>query len=69
MPSLWRAHLDTVAYNESRVGRGPMITRFVIDATKPLEKEFEIKTEPDEYLMSTMKLEDYLNQGVRITEE
>ncbi len=60
MAGLWGAHLDPGAYNESRMGRGPMTTRLVIDATKPLEKEFEIKTEPDEHLMSTMKLQDYL---------
>ena len=60
MPGVKGAHLDPVSYNESRTGRGPMTTHLVIDATKPVEREFEIKIEPDEHLWKTMKLEDYL---------
>ncbi len=60
LPGIKGAHLDPVSYNEDRTGRGPMTTRLIIDATKPVEKEFEIKIEPDEHLWNTMKLEDYL---------
>ena len=62
LPGVKGAHLDPVAYNESRTGRGPMTTRLIIDATKPVEREFEIKTEPDARLWKTMKLEDYLDK-------
>ena len=63
LPGVKGAHLDPVSYNESRTGRGPMTTHLVIDATKPIEREFEIKTEPDEHLWNTLKLEDYLGEG------
>jgi 2,5-furandicarboxylate decarboxylase 1 len=62
MPGVKGAHLDPVAYNEGRTGRGPMTTHLVIDATKPVEREFEIKTEPDPRLWKTMRLEDYLDK-------
>jgi UbiD family decarboxylase len=60
LPGVKGAHLDPVSYNESRTGRGPMTTHLIIDATKPVEREFEIKIEPDEHLWKTMRLEDYL---------
>jgi len=62
LPGVKGAHLDPVSYNESRAGRGPMTTRLVIDATKPVEREFEIKTEPDPRLWKSMRLEDYLDK-------
>jgi 3-polyprenyl-4-hydroxybenzoate decarboxylase len=62
LPGVKGAHLDPVSYNESRTGRGPMTTRLVIDATKPVEREFEIKTEPDARLWKTMRLEEYLDK-------
>lgn len=60
LPGIKGAHLDPVSYNEGRTGRGPMTTRLIIDATKPVEKDFEIKIEPDEQLWNTIRLEDYL---------
>ncbi len=63
LPNVKGAHLDPVSYNESREGRGPMTTHLVIDATKPVEGEFEVKIESDEHLWNTMKLEDYLKKA------
>jgi len=54
------AHLDPVSYNEARTGRGPMTTHLVIDATRPVEKEFEKRIEPDPELWRKMELKDYL---------
>ncbi|MBI4199139.1 MAG: UbiD family decarboxylase [Chloroflexi bacterium] len=60
LPGVKGAHLDPVSYGESRPHRGPMTTHLVIDATRPVEHEFEVKIEPDEHLWKRMKLEDYL---------
>ena len=60
MPGVKGAHLDPVSYNEARTGRGPMTTHLVIDATRPVEKEFEKKIEPDPELWRRMELKDYL---------
>jgi 2,5-furandicarboxylate decarboxylase 1 len=60
MPGVKGAHLDPVSYNEARTGRGPMTTHLVIDATRPVEKEFEKKIEPDSELWRKMELKDYL---------
>ncbi len=60
LPGVKGAHLDPVSYNEARTGRGPMTTHLVIDATRPVEQEFEIKIEPDAQLWNTISLEDYL---------
>ena len=60
MPGVKGAHLDPVSYSEDRDERGPMTTRLVIDATKPLEREFEIKNEPDQELMKILNLDDFV---------
>ena len=60
LPGVKGALLDPVSYNETRTGRGPMTTHLVIDATKPVEQDFEIKIEPDEALWQAIDLEDYL---------
>ena len=60
MPGVKGAHLDPVSYNEARTGRGPMTTHLVIDATRPVEKEFEKKIEPDPELWRKIDLKEYL---------
>jgi len=60
LPRVKGAHLDPVSYNEARSGRGPMTTHLVVDASCPVEKEFERKIEPDKLLWNRIKLEDYL---------
>lgn len=60
LPRVKGAHLDPVSYNEARTGRGPMTTHLVIDATRPVEKEFERKIEPDEILWDKLDLKEYL---------
>ncbi len=37
-----------------------MTTHLVIDATRPVEQEFDIKIEPDETLWDAIDLDDYL---------
>jgi 2,5-furandicarboxylate decarboxylase 1 len=60
LPRVKGAHLDPVSYNEARTGRGPMTTQLVIDATRPVEKDFEQKIEPDPALWAKIGLEEYL---------
>lgn len=60
LPGVKGAHLDPVSYNESRSGRGPMTTHLVVDATRPVEGEFETKIEPDPELWQKIRLDDYL---------
>ncbi|MBI2985960.1 MAG: UbiD family decarboxylase [Deltaproteobacteria bacterium] len=56
-------HLSPVAYNEAReplVEGGPMQTRVIIDATKPLHIPFSTAIEPAWDLYNSMKVEDYI---------
>ena len=62
LPGVKGAHLDPVSYNEARTGRGPMTTHLVIDATRPVEKEFETRIEPDPELWRKIDLDEYLKQ-------
>ena len=56
-------HLSPVSYNEARepiVEGGPMQTRVIIDATRPLHIPFSTTIEPDWDLWESMKVEDYI---------
>ncbi len=56
-------HLSPVSYNEARdpvVEGGPMQTRVIIDATRPLHIPFSTTIEPDWDLWETMKVEEYI---------
>ena len=57
------AHLSPMAYNEARepgVELGPMQTRVIIDATRPLHMPFSITIEPDWDIYNAMKVEEYV---------
>lgn len=57
-------HLSPTCYNEARepvVEGGPMQTRVIIDATKPLHVPFSIPVEPAWDLLKSIKPEDYIS--------
>lgn len=60
IPGLTADHLDPNAYNESRQKKGDMMTKMVIDATKPLDSTFPTRVTPPKELWSSMRLEDYI---------
>ena len=60
IPGVTGAHLDPTAYDETRLKRGPMTTKMIIDATKPVTLPFATRITPPQDLWDSMKLEDYL---------
>lgn len=52
--------LDPCSYDETRLKRGWMRTKLVIDATKPVEVPFAIPITPSKELWESMNLEDYI---------
>ncbi|MBI2319734.1 MAG: UbiD family decarboxylase [Betaproteobacteria bacterium] len=52
--------LNPSAHNETRSGRGYMVSKMIIDATKPLDLPFSTRISPNRELWQTMRLEDYL---------
>lgn len=60
IPRTTGAHLDPTAYNESRLGRGHMTTKVIVDATRPVDKPFATRITPSPELWAKMNLKDYL---------
>ena len=60
IPGVTGAHLDPTAYDETRLKRGPMTTKVIIDATRPVTLPFATRITPPQDLWDSMKLEDYL---------
>lgn len=54
------AHLDPSAYSETRSERGPMTTKVIIDATRPLTRVFPERVRPRKELWDSVNLRDYL---------
>ena len=54
------AHLDPSAYSETRSERGPMTTKVIIDATRPLTRKFPERVRPPKELWDSVDLRDYL---------
>ena len=54
------SHLDPLAYGEDRDEVGTLVTKVIIDATKPLGKEFAPRVKPKQSLMDSFVLEVYL---------
>ena len=52
--------LDPSAYDETRQGRGYMVSKMIIDATRPVNLSFATRITPNRELWQFMKLEDYL---------
>ncbi|MBC3938125.1 MULTISPECIES: UbiD family decarboxylase [Anaerotruncus] len=60
IPDVCGSHLDPLSYDETRLERGSMTTKVIIDATKPVGKEFATRVMPDEKTMNRISIEDYL---------
>ncbi len=60
LPRVLGDPLSPVSYDEARQKRGIMITKMVIDATKPMETPFPTSVIPPKDLWESMKLEDYI---------
>ncbi|MFH1003093.1 MAG: UbiD family decarboxylase, partial [Chloroflexota bacterium] len=52
--------LDPSAYDETRQGRGYLVSKVIIDATRPKDLPFATRITPNPALWQSMKLEDYL---------
>jgi 2,5-furandicarboxylate decarboxylase 1 len=53
-------HLDPNAYGEIRTEKGDMMTKLIIDATKPVGLPFPTRISPPKDLWASMKIEDYI---------
>lgn len=52
--------LNPSAHNESGTGRGYMVSKMIVDATKPVDRPFSTRITSNKELWQTMQLEDYL---------
>ena len=52
--------LNPSAHNESHTGRGYMVSKMIVDATKPVDRPFSTRITSNKELWQTMQLEDYL---------
>lgn len=52
--------LCPMAYDETRLKKGPMNSKLIIDATKPVELPFPTRVTPPKDLWATMDLKDYI---------
>jgi 2,5-furandicarboxylate decarboxylase 1 len=66
LPRLTGCALVPTSYDEERIKRegtgGPMNTKMVIDATKPVNISFPTQVTPNNELWESMRLEDYLKK-------
>ena len=60
IPRVVGSPLNPTAYDETRLKRGKMISKIVIDATKPVELPFPTRVTPPKDQWDSMKLEDYI---------
>jgi len=60
IPRVLGGALTPTAYDETRLKRGPMDSKMIIDATKPVELPFPTRVTPPKDLWSSMRLEDYI---------
>ena len=60
LPRVLGDPLSPTSYDEARLKRGQMISKMIIDATKPVELPFPTRVTPPRDLWNSMKLEDYL---------
>ena len=60
LPGLIGGPLNPTSYNETRLERGTMNTKWIIDATKSVELPFANRVDPPKELWDAMKLEDYI---------
>ncbi len=60
IPGVTGAHLDPTAYDETRLKRGPMTSKIIIDATKPVDLPFATRITPPQELWDSMNLDKYI---------
>ena len=59
IPFVFGAHLDPSAYGETRFNGGPMTSKVIIDATKPLTLPFAERVVPNKEIWERINLKDY----------
>ena len=62
IPNAMGAHLNPSAYGEVRHEKGPMNTKFVIDATRPATLEFAERIRPHKETWDRITLDDYIDR-------
>ena len=62
IPNAMGAHLNPSAYGEVRHEKGPMNTKFVIDATRPATLEFAERIRPHKETWDRIRLDDYIDR-------
>ncbi len=60
IPQVTGQRLDPSAYGETRLERGYMVSKVIIDATKPVDLPFATRITPNKELWDSMNLYDYL---------
>lgn len=63
IPNAMGAHLNPSAYGERRHDKGPMNTKIVIDATRPVTMPFAERIRPPKEAWDRVRLEDYIRGG------
>ena len=61
IPNAMGSHLNPSAYGEVRVETGPMNTKVIIDATRPVTLHFENRIRPPQEVWDRIRLKDYLD--------
>ena len=61
IPYAMGAHLDPSAYGEVRTEKGPMQTKLIIDATRPVTLPFAERIRPPREAWERIRLEDYVD--------
>jgi 2,5-furandicarboxylate decarboxylase 1 len=63
IPNAMGAHLNPSAYGERRHEKGPMNTKMIIDATRPVTMPFAERIRPPREVWDRIRLEDYIRGG------
>lgn len=63
IPNAMGAHLNPSAYGERRHEKGPMNTKMIIDATRPVTMPFADRIRPPKEAWERIRLEDYIPGG------
>ena len=61
IPYAMGAHLDPSAYGEVRTEKGPMQTKMIIDATRPVTLPCAERMRPPKEAWDRIRLEDYVD--------
>ncbi len=61
IPHAMGSHLNPSAYGELRTNKGPMNTKLIVDATRPVTVPFETRIRPHQETWDRIRLEDYID--------